>query len=298
VLALGKFRLSPIVERDVLPYPTSSLFGRALEPEMSVDSWWSAPRFYDRAGDALLASHHSWLIQSDTVTVLLDPCVGNHKDRPGLPAFHQLDLPWLGRLAATGVAPGQVDIVVSTHLHADHCGWNTTLTGGRWALTFPRAIHVFSRAERDHWSSDLSADGLPEALAYNRGVFADSVQPVIEVGRAVVIDGQAELADGLVAEPAPGHTPGHLKVTMTSGGTGVIFAGDAIHHPLQVRYPQLSSAGSWDHRQAYRTRLDILSDCADGRLLLAAAHFPAPHAFRVERDGDAFRLTGYPRNSR
>ena len=71
------------------------------------------------------------------------------KTRPVSPRFHQLNTPYLDRLRATGVTPGQVDFVILTHLHIDHVGWNTRLEDGRWVPTFPNAKYLMSRVERD-----------------------------------------------------------------------------------------------------------------------------------------------------
>ena len=69
------------------------------------------PRYYNPQLNAFVSSIHSWLIRTSHHTVLIDTCVGNHKDRPEFPRFNRLDVPWLDRLAAAGVTPEQVDLV-------------------------------------------------------------------------------------------------------------------------------------------------------------------------------------------
>src|SRR5262249_29034332 len=83
---------------------------------------WAVPDHYSPSQDRLITSVHSWLIRAGDLTILLDTCGGNHKDRPWTPRFHQLDTPYLERLRAAGAAPEQVDMVLCTHLHADHVG--------------------------------------------------------------------------------------------------------------------------------------------------------------------------------
>jgi glyoxylase-like metal-dependent hydrolase (beta-lactamase superfamily II) len=197
-----------------------------------------------------------------------------------------LNTPWLERLGVAGAAPQDIDLVICTHLHSDHCGWNTTLVDGEWVPTFPSARYVFSRADEQYWAAGQD----DPQLAYNAGVYADSVFPIIEAGQAMIVDGTLEVTRGLTLEPAPGHTPGHLKVTLESDGEGIVFAGDSMHHALQVAYPALNTGGCFDPAAAESSRRSILATCADRGFLLAPAHFPAPHAFRVERAGDGFRL--------
>jgi flavorubredoxin len=86
---------------------------------------WLVPHHYSPDHDRLITSIHSWLIRTDRHTILLDSCAGNHKNRPGFSRFDQLDTPFLQRLRAAGAPPEEVDIVLCTHLHADHVGWNT-----------------------------------------------------------------------------------------------------------------------------------------------------------------------------
>jgi len=121
---------------------------------------WLVPHHYSPGHDRLITSIHSWLIRTDRHTILLDSCAGNHKDRPGFSRFHQLDTPFLQRLRAAGMPPEEVDIVLYTHLHADHVGWNTMLVDGRWVPTFPKRntpidSRTTNRARRQHRQTAL-----------------------------------------------------------------------------------------------------------------------------------------------
>ena len=129
------------------------------------------PNHYDPVEDRLVTSIHSWLIRTPRHTILLDTCSGNHKFRPWNKRMSNLNTPYLERLADAGVHPEDVDIVLCTHLHTDHCGWNTQRKDGRWVPTFPNAKYLFSRKENDRWSIDNERAGL----------YQDSVLPVIEV---------------------------------------------------------------------------------------------------------------------
>ncbi len=247
---------------------------------------WLVPTYYSPEQDRLISSIHSWLIRSGRHTILLDCCAGNHKERPWNPRFHRLNTPYLARLAEVGVAPEDVDIVLCTHLHADHIGWNTMLVDGRWVPTFPNARYLFSRIENDFWrSKSTQTGGDPgRAIAYE-----DSVLPVIAAGQAVLLDGVHAIEDGLVIEPAPGHTPGHVVLKLAADrGRPALFCGDVIHHPIQLYQPHWNSAFCELADDARATRRAVLDYCADHRALLFPTHFAAPYVAGVRREGQAF----------
>jgi glyoxylase-like metal-dependent hydrolase (beta-lactamase superfamily II) len=237
---------------------------------------WLAPAHYDPEHDKLVTSNHSWLIRTGSLTILLDTCAGNHKERPWLPRFHQLNVPFLERLEAAGAKPQDVDIVLCTHLHADHVGWNTRLENGRWVPTFPNARYLFSRIENE------SAHQHP----HRAGMYEDSVLPVIRAGQVQLLDGLHEIASSLVVEPATGHTPGHVILKMLADEGGAVFCGDVLHHPVQVYEPDWSTRFCDDPVQARVSRRKVLEHCAAHRSLLFPTHFAAPHVAAIERDGE------------
>src|SRR4249920_274783 len=200
---------------------------------------WLAPDHYSPQHDRFVTSVHSWLIRSGDLTILLDTCGGNHKDRPWTHRFHQLDTPYLQRLRAAGVAPEDVDLVLCTHLHADHVGWNTMLRDGRWVPTFPNAKYLFSRVENEH--QDPRRNPAADADPLRGRAYRDSVLPVIEAGQVTLLDGAHAIEDALLVEPAPGHTPGHVILKLVDRGERALFCGDALHHPLQVYAPHWNS---------------------------------------------------------
>jgi glyoxylase-like metal-dependent hydrolase (beta-lactamase superfamily II) len=253
---------------------------------------WLVPNHYSPEQDRLVTSVHSWLVRTARHTILIDCCGGNHKERPDFRRFHQLDTPYLARLRAAGAAPEDIDIVLCTHLHADHVGWNTMLHDGRWVPTFPNAKYLFSRTENDVGNPDRNpaADADPQ-----RGrAYRDSVLPVIEAGQAVLIDGAHAIDDAVLIEPAPGHTPGHVVLKLADRGERALFCGDALHHPLQVYAPHWNSRFCELPQQARATRRRMLEHCAGQRALLFPIHFGAPHVAEILGDGDAFSLRFVP----
>ena len=141
-------------------------------------------------------------------TILIDTCVGNHKSNKFFePWFNRTDEVWLTRLAACGAAPEDVDFVLCTHLHLDHCDWNTQLVDGRWQPTFPNAKDIFARKESDHRRSVADS------------TFVENIVPVVEAGQAVLVAMNDALDDEVCLVPTPGHPPGHASIRLTSKGS-------------------------------------------------------------------------------
>ena len=233
----------------------------------------------------LKLSIHTWIVKTGKQTILIDTCNGNHKDRPNFELAHQLNLPYLERLAAAGVRPEDVDIVMCTHLHVDHCGWNTQLKNGKWVPTFPNAKYIFSLEEYQQWNPAMP--GFDEA-AINVGVFNDSVLPVVEAGQALLVTGEHGLNENMIIKPAPGHTKGSIVLEVASKGQHALFAGDTLHSPIQIMRPEWSSGFCLDPVQSGKTRRKLMEHCVEKNALLMPAHFPPPHAVRVKRDGNNF----------
>ncbi|MEV5542254.1 MBL fold metallo-hydrolase [Saccharopolyspora shandongensis] len=275
---------------DEVPLPPET--GPWLLPDATADvvagQDWLRPDFADREGVLRLDSH-SFALVVGGLRVLVDTGIGNGKTRAN-PAWHDLRTDYPERLAAAGFASDSVDLVVLTHLHTDHVGWNTRDEGGEWVPTFPRARYVVSRAEREFWAGyDMDEP--------RRQMFRDSVHPVEDAGLLDLVDVPAEgaeVAPGLRLLPTPGHTPGHVAVQVRSGGETALITGDCIHHPVQLAHPAIGSCVDIDPELARTTRRSLLAALADTGTLLLGTHFPPPTAGRVITDGDAYRLVPVP----
>ncbi len=246
---------------------------------------WMVPDHYEPSTNLLRLSVHSWLLRLGGRTILIDACVGNGKARPARPRWHMLKTPYLERLAAAGVSPAEVDVVLCTHLHMDHVGWNTRQEDGRWVPTFPRARYLWSRLDFEHCQR---LDGDPATGPVYHGSFRDSVLPVVEAGLAEMVSGDHEVAAGLRIEPAPGHTPGTVALTLASRGQQALFCGDILHHAVQVFQPEWNSFACGDAARARASRRRVLERCAGTGALLMPAHFGAPFVCRVEARGQGF----------
>jgi glyoxylase-like metal-dependent hydrolase (beta-lactamase superfamily II) len=261
-------------------------FPQSTQEVVEENLGWMAPLHYDPATGRMTYSVHCWLLDTGRHKVLIDTCVGNDKNLPSRPDWCNLQIPFLDRLGAAGAAPADIDYVLCTHLHADHVGWNTRLVDGRWVPTFPNAKYVFARRELEHWQANFNSNAAPHRAV----VYKDSVLPIVESGQALVVDDYAEIADCIVIEPAPGHTPGHVAIWVTSGDSQAVLTGDILHHAIQVIHPHWCCFSDADMIQSTRTRKRILQACCENRALLLPGHFMSPHGGIVEDHGGELRM--------
>ncbi len=280
-IRLGETSIARIEESYFTDFKAADFFPDWRPEVVDEHRRWLVPGHFEEARGTLKLSVHSWLIRTPRHTVLVDACVGNDK-RSDTPAWHMKSWPYLARLAAAGVGPEHVDFVLCTHMHADHVGWNTRLSNGRWVPTFPNARYVFGKTEYEAYTA------IDRETAGGRPSFQESVLPVVQAGRALMVEGPHALGDGFLIEPAPGHTPGHVTIKLDAGEDRAIFTGDIMHHALQVHYPRWSTEFCADPEMARVTRRRVLEYCAESGALLMPAHFGAPHAARIEARGDAF----------
>jgi glyoxylase-like metal-dependent hydrolase (beta-lactamase superfamily II) len=237
---------------------------------------------YAPATDKLFHTYQSFLVQRGGKNILIDACVGDNKARPPHFNYPKFDFP--ANMARAGVAFDQVDLVICTHIHVDHVGWNTSLKDGKWVPTFPNARYIFGAEEYAYWEKVVARG---DDLACR--VWTDSALPVVAAGRADLVPMDHRIDDGLWFRPAPGHTPGMFRVDLMAGGQKLIFATDIIHHPLQLHLPDQSTIFCADPRQAAETRRAFLEEVADTGTIIMPEHFSWPVAGRVEREGDAYR---------
>lgn len=286
-IALGDIRIDRVVESESPLFDPEFIFPDATVEAVDRERAWLEPHFIDPVSKKLIMSFHSYLVRTPRHTILVDACVGNDKERPHRAFWNHLDKPYLRDLAALGVGPNDIDFVMCTHLHIDHVGWNTRLIDGRWVPTFPNAKYLFARKEYEYWAQ-LHASHPAEPV--NHGSFEDSVLPVVEAGRAVMVEDNHEIDTRLWLAPAPGHSPGNVMINLASNGARAVLCGDTIQHALQVAHPDWSSRFCHDPDLSRQTRIKLVEGLADSDTLLLAAHFPDPVAGRVVRYQNGYRF--------
>ena len=287
-IQLGRMRIHKVHEMDS-PVPLlSQLPGTTGEDMQRLLTWYDQPDEVNPDPEAsfMTFSVHSWVIEIDGKRILIDTSSGNNKDR-ALPEVHQLDTDSHGNLRRAGFEPGDIDMVMCTHLHFDHVGWNTRLDNGKWVPTFPNARYVFGRRDFEYFKTDPTGEELHNAA------FVDSIVPVMEAGQGDIVDEDSvahrEIGDGVWLEPAFGHSPGCCTVNAQADGPPGIFWGDVIHHPVQLIRHDLPFAFDTDGVAACNVRKATMERLADTDTLCFPAHFRRTSAGYVKRDGDAFR---------
>jgi glyoxylase-like metal-dependent hydrolase (beta-lactamase superfamily II) len=278
-LKLGDVEIRSALEMSLTGRPIAWLGADPALIETHRD--WLAPHFLQE-GDTWSLEFRCWILQIDGKVVVVDPCTGNGRPHP-LPMFDQLDTPFIERFCATGVRPEEVDYVFCTHMHHDHCGWNTRLRDGRWVPTFPNARYIFVRREYERWNPNGAGY---RAVDYNEGVYERSILPIVEAGLADLVMDSHRISPSLTVEAAPGHTLGHAMLRLTSHGEEACFSGDCFHHPLQLVEPSLQFGDCDDLDQAIATRRRLAALSLEREMLVIPAHLPAPHAGRVRRIGE------------
>src|SRR5438477_8457677 len=212
---------------------------------------WMEPAALDPATDMAVLCFQSYVVKTPHHTILVDACIGNDKSFPHRPTWHRKsDSNWMQALKAADVAVDDIDIVMCTHLHGDHVGWNTRLENGRWVPTFPNAKYLFAKREYAHWENEHKTQGKET----NGGSFDDSVLPVVEAGKAVMIDSDHQPDPLLTIKDYPGHTPGSIAINLKDGGKQACFSGDIMHHPIQVYHPDWSSQFCTDQELSAKSR--------------------------------------------
>jgi glyoxylase-like metal-dependent hydrolase (beta-lactamase superfamily II) len=282
--SLDDMQLSTLIEREGPQRTTGELFptadrDRALGHLREMEAF-----LYQPASDRIYNTYQSFLLRTSGRTVLIDTCVGENKARP--PQFSAYPKqPWLDALSAEGISFPDIDLVICTHLHVDHVGWNTRLVDGLWQPTFPNARYVFGRVECEYWEAQVKKGN---DLAGR--IWTDSCLPILQSGRAELVEMDADLGDGLRLCPAPGHTPGMFCVSvMREGKNKLMFLADVLHHPLQCREPDWSTCFCVDPPLAAKTRRALLAQIADTATLVVPEHVPFPTVGRIESDGARFR---------
>ncbi len=214
-LTLGKTTVHRVIDLDPFAIPIANIFPNATLAQLDDATQVLAERHVDFATGKILLVIQSHLVRFAGKTILIDACVGEHKSRPLRPEWNlRTGTKYLANLAAAGCTPEDIDIVMCTHLHADHLGWNTRLQSGRWVPTFSNARYVMTQREIDQRAQDAAQS--PQA---NHGSYQDSVLPVIEAGLVKTVNIGDEIVDGAKIIDLAGHSPGQIGLDLAADAT-------------------------------------------------------------------------------
>lgn len=243
-------------------------FGRAFRGFDAA----SFERYGGIDGDTIIATLTTFVIRAHGQTILVDTGMGAELGDMAAAGFTGRCGLLPGALALAGITPEGVDIVLLTHLHGDHIGWNVT-AGEQPGPMFPRARYLVSRTEWAHWSATADA------------AVARCVRPLEAAGQLEPVADDYAVLPGVSLLPTPGHTPGHVSVLLLEGGAGGVITGDAAHHPAEFEALETSPRFDMDPAQSALSRRALVERVEAEGLVVMGGHFPAPGAGNVVRVG-------------
>ena len=265
-IRVGDFQCFPIPDGDYL-YPRAALCGDDPEQTIGVPEQVAVP-------------YTPLLVDTGSQRILIDTGAG-----PLAPSTGHLE----ASLSRAGFQASDIDVVVLSHAHPDHIGGLAREDG---TLRFPNARVLMSQREYDFWhSADLrsrlgsgSVYGSPD-LENLMGGWIDRYLPPVR-DRLQWLADEAQIAPGIAAIDAPGHTPGHLGIAISSGTESMLYAGDLLLMQNQVMHPDWTSMFDLDAQELIATRRRLLDRAATDRSIVFHYHFG--EAGRFGRRGTQF----------
>ena len=247
----------------------------AIPPAMFFDTtpaeaWDEYKEFLDGDGNLTL-NMGAWLVISEGQTILVDTGLGGRPNQ--IPTKIDPALPDV--MVAAGVKPTDVDLVVYTHLHFDHTGWNTRDENGSPTPVFPNARHVVQKVEWEYWTG---SDELREASGYDH-----SLAPI--EGLLDLVEGEHAVTSEVITVPTPGHTPGHVSFVVASGGERAYLIGDAAHQPVQLSEGDWCPGADIDKTDSTASRKALFDKIEQENALIASGHFPFPGLGHAVQEG-------------
>ncbi|MCY3569565.1 MAG: MBL fold metallo-hydrolase [Chloroflexi bacterium] len=215
------------------------------------------------------------LLESDGKTVLIETGQGNKdfeqtRRRGWEPDHGKL----IDDLARNGVRPDDVDIVINTHLHNDHTGWNTVEDSeGELAVTFPNARYYIQRGE---WDEAMQPNERTRAT-----YLPENLLPVEAAGQIEFIEGETQVTSDITVIETPGHTAEHASVVIANGGESAVYLGDMIQHQVQLERVAWLSAFDVLPLVNLETKKRVIAEAIKNRSLLVAVHNPFPGVGRM-----------------
>ena len=176
-------------------------------------------RVQSDARNMLKVGTNSLLVRDGKQTVLIETGIGSKLSEKSQ-AIHKNQAQLMKSFEQAGVSPDEIDIVINTHLHFDHCGWNTYYRDGKPTATFPRAKYYVQKGELEHAHEQHQRD----RVSY----MTDNYDPLVRSDQMTLLEGDAEIAPGITVRVFPGHTRDLQAVMVRSGGATLCYPSDLI----------------------------------------------------------------------
>ncbi len=266
---------------DMVPPPRAP---EVMFPDVSPDAW--VPYQDALESGQLQLYYGAWVVRSQGKTILVDTGMGPgpHPNRGNVEGHLYESLrPILipaDRANNPNASPSdEVDIVLHTHLHPDHVGWNLSYAGGTPVPNFGRARYLVPKLDWEHFTK-------PEVLEANPYI-KTQVLPLQELRKMDIYDGEYSVTDEITTLPTPGHTPGHQVILIASQGERAMLVGDVLHNRAQIQEPSWTAGVDLDKEASRRSREALLDRAERDEYVVAAGHFHP-----TEQLGKVIRLEG------
>jgi glyoxylase-like metal-dependent hydrolase (beta-lactamase superfamily II) len=254
-------------------YPTGWFFSNVPQEQLE-----SSLRDHNLSLTQVVSPYTCLVIKTGEHTVLVDTGADGLAPTTG-------DL--LKNLKAEAITPEEITTVVLTHGHPDHIGGVLDRSG---KPAFANARYVMSRTEWDFWISkpDLRGTGMDDHMKELLVNCASKNLPPLKP-RMELLESEKEIVPGVHAIPAPGHTPGHIALVISSAKEQVLHIADAVLHPMHLEHPAWRTVFDLNQDDAATTRRQLLDRAAADKVNVLAYHFPFPSLGHVTRTGSAWR---------
>lgn len=223
---------------------------------------------------------NSLLIRTSNTNVLIETGLGQNWPAKFEQIYSiKLDPGLKGALKEVGLEPEDIDFVINTHLHFDHCGHNTEKKNEKFIPAFPRAIYLIQKGE---WEAALNPNERDKS-----SYLAQNFLPLKEAGQLALIEGDREILPGIQIVLTPGHTAYHQSVLISSGSKKLFFAGDLLPTSSHVGLPYIMSYDLFP-LETLKTKKRWLNQAVDEHWIVAYVHDPHCFFSLIKKDKDKF----------
>ncbi len=223
---------------------------------------------------------NSVVVRTGQQTILIETGIGN-KLPEKMAQIYGMPAQLIEQLSGAGIAPDDIDIVINTHLHFDHCGWNTVRRNGTIVPTFPKAKYYVQEGEWRH-----AHEGLRDSVSY----FTENYDPLVESGRMQLLKGDCEIVPGISVKVFPGHTRDMQAVLVESAGQSACYISDLIPTSAHLELNWVMAFDLYPV-ETVASRERYYSQAIPGKWVTMFTHDPKLPWAHVERD-DKGKMAG------